>query len=324
MSQARIDKTERLLNLTLALLATKRPMTKGEIFEKIPGYTGTPDSMERMFERDKDELRELGIVVEVLPTDAYFDDEFGYRIISREFFLQKITFTSEESVWLTLAANVITDSTERNQARAGLQKLLSASSAPMEGILEFDNPHHLRITLDRTLNQLWKAMRDKRAISFPYSSARSQDIRVVSPYLLTSRWGHWYVVAQDHKDRQVKTFRIDRMGALTFDGHWEFLEQPQTFSIEDFLERFRGEQVAKTSIKVHRSLAPEHPLVLRSTATESAHPIEPGSLITILNQDRSEIVEMILWAADAVEVIEPQELREEIASILERIIEEGE
>lgn len=324
MSQARIDKTERLLNLTLALLATKRPMTKGEIFEKIPGYTGAPESMERMFERDKDELRELGIVVEVLPTDAYFDDEFGYRIISREFFLQQISFTPEESIWLTLAANVITDNTERDQARQGLQKLLSASSAPVEGFLEFDNPNYLRINLDRTLNQLWKAMRDRRAISFPYSSVRSQEPRLVSPYLLTSRLGNWYLVAQDHKDRQVKTFRIDRMGTFTLDGHWEFLGQPPNFNVEDFLKGFRGEQVANTAVKVHRSLAPEHPLVLRSTTMESSHPLEPGSVITILNQDRSEIIEMILWAADAVEVIEPQELREEIASILERIIEEGE
>jgi len=100
VSAERIDKTERLLNLTLALLATKRPMTKAEIFEQIPGYSGNPESMERMFERDKDELRDLGVTVEVLPTDAYFNDEQGYQIIPRDFFLEDISFTYEESLWL--------------------------------------------------------------------------------------------------------------------------------------------------------------------------------------------------------------------------------
>lgn len=125
MSAERIDKTERLLNLTLALLATKRPMTKAEIFEQIPGYSGSPESMERMFERDKDELRDLGVTVEVLPTDAYFNDEQGYQIIPRDFFLEDISFTYEESLWLAIATNLLHEASPKAGARQGLQKLIT-------------------------------------------------------------------------------------------------------------------------------------------------------------------------------------------------------
>lgn len=59
------QKTERLINLTLALLATKRYLTKSEIFRVVAGYSGSAETMERMFERDKDELRSMGIEIEV-------------------------------------------------------------------------------------------------------------------------------------------------------------------------------------------------------------------------------------------------------------------
>jgi proteasome accessory factor B len=54
-------KIERLINLTIALLATKRYLTKSEIFNSVEGYEGSPETKERMFERDKDDLRSLGI-----------------------------------------------------------------------------------------------------------------------------------------------------------------------------------------------------------------------------------------------------------------------
>jgi len=65
-------KIERLINLTIALLATKRYLTKSEIFNSVEGYEGTPETKERMFERDKDDLRSLGIEIEVGSFDPLF------------------------------------------------------------------------------------------------------------------------------------------------------------------------------------------------------------------------------------------------------------
>ena len=73
-------KAERLINLTIALLGSKRYLAKSEIFRDVAGYEGSSETMERMFERDKDELRNLGIDIEVGTHDAFFEDEVGYRI----------------------------------------------------------------------------------------------------------------------------------------------------------------------------------------------------------------------------------------------------
>ena len=79
------EKTERLINLTMALLATKRYLSKTEIFEQVAGYSGSTETKERMFERDKVDLRALGIEIEVGSHDPLFDDEPGYRISQRNY-----------------------------------------------------------------------------------------------------------------------------------------------------------------------------------------------------------------------------------------------
>ncbi len=96
------QKTERLINLTLALLATKRYLIKSEIFKTVAGYSGSPETMERMFERDKDELRSLGIAIEVKGIDPLFEDEQGYLIRSETFQLSENEFTKEELLYLTM------------------------------------------------------------------------------------------------------------------------------------------------------------------------------------------------------------------------------
>ena len=75
-------KTERLLNLVICLLYTRRPLSKAKIRDAVPQYglTASTEAFDRMFERDKDELRDLGIPLVTEPVDAYFDDEPGYRI----------------------------------------------------------------------------------------------------------------------------------------------------------------------------------------------------------------------------------------------------
>ena len=68
------EKTERLLNLVIALLGTKSFMKKSEILKEIPGYTGSIEARERMFERDKEDLRRVGIAIQVSSLDPLFDD----------------------------------------------------------------------------------------------------------------------------------------------------------------------------------------------------------------------------------------------------------
>ncbi len=321
VSAERIDKTERLLNLTLALLATKRPMTKAEIFEQIPGYSGSPESMERMFERDKDELRDLGVTVEVLPTDAYFNDEQGYQIIPRDFFLEDISFTYEESLWLAIATNLLHEASPKAGARQGLQKLITVGQVGGEEFFDMGAHTELALSFSESLQEIWRSIRERQLLSFTYSTSNGTKRREASPILLTSRLGNWYLVAIDSDDKQVKTFRIDRMSDVSVESSTTFNDLNPSFDLRDFLAHFKGDQFGLVIVKLHKELSSEHPLIAYSSTRFSGKRLGIGSIVRLENLDSDRALELILWAGDAIEVLEPVALRKQIIDILKEIVE---
>lgn len=324
MTGSRGDKTERLLNLTLALLATRRPKTKNEIFAEIPGYSGGPDAMERMFERDKDELRALGINVEVLPIDAYFEDELGYQIIPRNNFLPEITLTFEESIWLSLATNVLSEISADENARQGLQKLLTFTKGPIDEVLEFTNVSKYQIPFNESLDVIWRAIKSSTSLQFIYSSPRKTQTRIASPIILTSRMGNWYLVALDLEDDVVKTFRVDRMFDISLDTQSQFRRPPESFNLNTFLDAFKGDIIEHAEILLHKDLSIDHPLVARAilkTALKTRDKLPAGEKIAFERIDRNLLLEMVLWAGDSVEILSPSNLRADIIERLDRIIQ---
>ena len=97
-------KVERLVNLIALLLDTRRPLTLDQVAELVPGYEASGESLRRMFERDKDELRDLGIPLLTSFEDPLFEDEVGYRIRRDEAELPDLALTREEAAVLGLAA----------------------------------------------------------------------------------------------------------------------------------------------------------------------------------------------------------------------------
>jgi len=126
MSQA---KTERLVNLTMALLDSRRYMRKSEIFRKVAGYSGSDETKERMFERDKDDLRALGIEIEVASHDPIFEDEPGYRIRPDTYQLPQ-SFSSEELGIMSTAITLLADSDIAATTESILRRLNSLPLAP--------------------------------------------------------------------------------------------------------------------------------------------------------------------------------------------------
>ena len=106
MSQVSATKTERLLNLLIMLLVQRHYVSKERIREILYADAPSTDAFEKTFERDKDELRSLGVPIEVGQMDAYFDDEPGYRIRADQFALPEISLESDEAQVVALATRV--------------------------------------------------------------------------------------------------------------------------------------------------------------------------------------------------------------------------
>ena len=103
------NRTERLVNLVICLLSTRRFLTAAQIAATVPGYEHDPDdakdheAFQRKFERDKAELRELGVPLET-GTASVFDTEPGYRIAPREYALPDIPLEPDEAAAVGIAA----------------------------------------------------------------------------------------------------------------------------------------------------------------------------------------------------------------------------
>ena len=100
-------------------------MTKNEIFRNIEGYEGKAEAKERMFERDKDDLRKLGIQIEVGGLDPIFDDEAGYRIRPESYALSLRDLTPTQVTLLSLAAQAWQDAAFADLSQQALRKLTS-------------------------------------------------------------------------------------------------------------------------------------------------------------------------------------------------------
>ncbi len=203
---------ERLVNLVALLLESMRPLTFEQIRDKLQGAYDQVDvdSAKRMFERDKDLLRDIGIPVKVVPTDAW-EIEQGYTIPKDEYYLPEIDFTPQEISALFLAAR---SGGEDPSAEQAVRKLLSGADG---GILAAATGVPLSQEGGASgprLTAAAEAIAERRAVRFTYRTVRgASSERHADPYGLVVRGGHWYLVGLDRERQEMRAFRLSRMSS---------------------------------------------------------------------------------------------------------------
>ena len=203
-------KTERLVNLVLALLSTRRFLTAEQIREAVPGYEADSDeAFKRMFERDKNELRELGVPIET-GSDSAWDDEQGYRIGQRDYALPEVHLEPDEAAALALAAQLW----QTGLAQAASTALVKLQALGIE--LEAGAVHGLEPRVDAgdpALAPCLAAVRSGTALTFGYrrSGAAVAESRTVEPWGVVSWRGPWYLTGYDRAREATRVFRLSRM-----------------------------------------------------------------------------------------------------------------
>jgi proteasome accessory factor B len=211
-------KTERLLSLVVCLLSARRYLTATQIREAVPGYPESFDAFKRMFERDKDELRELGIPLET-GTNAPGDEEYGYRISRQAYELPEIALEADEVAVLGLAARVWRRAELAGAAEGALLKL-RAAGIDAEDLTQPGIEPRVR-TPEAAFGPLWEAVRDRRPVSFGYRAAgrSTAQQRRLEPWGVVNQRGRWYVVGRDADREAERVFRLSRIdGPVTFTG----------------------------------------------------------------------------------------------------------
>ena len=308
-------KTERLVNLTMALLATRRYLTKSEIFRSVSGYEGSDDAKERMFERDKDALRTLGIVISVRGVDPTFEDEPGYRILPETYSLNLAGLSGSDVALLSLAAEAWRGAVLNESAQSALLKLKSMGIESDYDAIPMIAPR-LGI-VSENFHPLSRAVIERRSISFTYlADDLSTATRQINPYGLGSRKGNWYLVGFDLARSAPRTFRLDRIqGLAEIDSRIGSFSVDSDFDVLDFLDANLFFKQHSAQILVRRSKG----WTLRRDARllgedDEFHHIE----ITFNNRQR--LVDQILWHGEDVVVIAPDDLRLEIIEKLQALV----
>jgi proteasome accessory factor B len=227
-------KTERLLNLVVCLLATRRYLTAEQIRQSVPGYPDGSEAFKRMFERDKEELRELGIPLE---TGSDGDEDAGYRIQRQAYELPEIQLNPDEAAVLGLAARVWQRASLAEAASGALLKLRAAG-------VDTDEAASLGIeprvdTHEPAFPALWRAVRDGFPVSFDYQGIgrSAPQRRHLEPWGVVSRRGRWYVAGHDRDRDEVRVFRLSRiLGDVTADGPAGTVVVPEGTDVREIVD----------------------------------------------------------------------------------------
>lgn len=308
-------KTERILNLTICLLVSGRYLPKSQIREAVEGYHELSDAaFERTFERDKDELRALGVPIEVGSFDPVFDDELGYRIKPSEFELPSVELSADEAAVVGVAARVWQHASVAESTRSALAKLRAAGVEPDTSQLAALEPSVQ--AREDAFEPLWTAVLDRVRVSFTY---RRGEKRTLEPWGMTASKGRWYVIGWDTDRKASRMFKLTRI-----------LDKPRrvskvgAYQVPDDLD-LRA---------LARSLAPKEPhrtalIAVRGgkgpTLRRRGQPAEESGEIPLpagfetftvpFSDLRTLAEEVVRYGADVV-VLDPPELRDRVLTML--------
>lgn len=315
------QKTERLLNLVICLLSTRQFLRKEQIRTAVPQYSDCPnaEAFDRMFERDKDELRDVGIPLETGSTDVWFDGEVGYRINRDAYALPEVYFEADELAVLVLASRVWQQASLAAPAARALLKLRAHGIEPDLDSLVGVEPR-VR-TAEPAFEPVYAAVRDRQAIEFPYRTAGTGPVRVrhVQPWGIVSRHGRWYVVGHDRDRGAARVFRLSRIaGAVAAVGPRGAVEPPAGLDLRAQVAAFAPALEKDQAQLLVRSGA-GHALRRRAVAIRAA--AEGWDQVSLMFADLDVLAEEICGYGPTVRVQSPDALRDGVIVRLRAVLE---
>ncbi|BBG02167.1 MULTISPECIES: helix-turn-helix transcriptional regulator [Pseudonocardia] len=316
MSSAR---AERLVNLVLCLMSTRQFLSAERIRATVPGYAeaASDEAFFRMFERDKAELRELGVPLETGHTSA-FDTVEGYRIARADYELGEIELAPDEATVVALAGNLWDTPDLAGAAHGALVKLRAA------GVEVAESPAAtVRTGLhagEPALAPLLAATRAGRAVIFSHrrgGPAGEPTRREVEPWGVVSFRGRWYLVGHDRGRDDVRCFRLSRIqGEIRPTGPEGAVRVPDGVDLRALVRASAGPPPVSGTALVW--VARDRAAGLRRLGRErgpAEHAGRAGVTIELDVRDRDTVARWLAGHGPDVAVLDPPELAGAVRSL---------
>ena len=310
-------KLERLVNLLLMLLSARRPVTVDQIRAVVPGYDNADyDSFRRLFERDKEELRELGVPLETQPVDGW-GDELGYRIPRASYELPAIPLEPDEAAAVALAARLWQSAGLADASQSALLKLRAAGIEADPVATAGIEP---RVAArEEAFEPLLAAVRAGQAVRFPYqpSYADAPVERVVEPWGLVHRHGHWYVVGHDRDRRATRVFKLGRVaGPVSTVGEPGVVVVPAGVDLRAVVAPFDDPATGTATVR----LAPGAAWDVRRVALSASEGDDGWTVAEVPLGDVERFAEWMVGFGPDVVVVEPADARKAVVERLRRAL----
>jgi len=307
-----------MINLVIALLVATRYLSREEIRDLVAGYSDATSeaSFARMFERDKEELRTLGVEILTGPVDPYTDDKDGYRILADDFYLPEIQLTAAESTLIGLASSVWDESVLADEVSRATAKL-RASGAEISGSgFSFLAPR--LAAREAGFGVVWDALLARSVVRFTYHGRR----REVQPWKMISRSGAWYVLGLDETVDSPRVFRLSRIEdqpvRVGSPGAYDLPPAEQIAELASALEP----DLSTGSVRVAIRDAAAGSLRRRGTPVDGDAP-DGFELFDVAYQRPDEIVSAICAAGPDAVVVSPGDIRDQVIAHLRAMVEVG-
>jgi proteasome accessory factor B len=306
-------RAERLVNLVICLLSTRQFLSAERIRQAVPGYEAADGSeradeaFKRMFERDKAELRDLGVPLETGRNSA-FDSDDGYRITRREYELPPIEFDAAEAAAVGIAARLWQSATLGEPARNALIKLRAGGTDVDASGTPGATPHI--DAAEPTLPVLLEAARHARPVTFAYLKSGSgiAELRTLEPWGVLSWRSRWYVVGHDRDRDDARSFRLSRIeGDVTIFGEPGSFARPEQL---DLLKHVAGRDQDETHV-AHIRVTGSGAGRLRRLADS-----EVDGVLSVAYFDISRLAGMVASAGTSARALDPPEL---VAAVVARL-----
>jgi proteasome accessory factor B len=317
-------RTERLLSIVVLLLSSRRYLTAEQIRDAVTGYPEQDEAFKRMFERDKEELRDLGIPLETGSNNAV-DDEIGYRIRRQDYELPEIHLEPDEAAVLGLASRVW-QSAELAGAAAGALLKIKAASRDIDDDSSASQTRGIEprlTTQEPAFGPLWEAVRDRRPVTFSHTAGgRSESSkRELEPWGVVNRRGRWYVAGYDRARGAPRVFRMNRItGQVKLVGPAGSVTVPEGTDVRELVKDWdRTPPRDRTAIlRVRESSG----VGLRRWARETEPaPGYPGwDQLTVSFADAGWYADYLAGFGPDVVVIDPPDLREAVIRRLKGVL----
>jgi predicted DNA-binding transcriptional regulator YafY len=291
---------ERVLNLLIYLLESPAPVTADDVRNTVSGYDDqTDEAFHRMFERDKEVLRRLGVPLKRQALDAW-EVDFGYSVDPEEYAVEDPGLTQEERVALSVAARMV----RVGGGHVGVDALLKLGGVERGGGLEPIGADLGATASD--LGDLFTSVTERRTIEFDYRGKR----RALRPYGIAHRRGHWYLVGRAEDGERV--YRVDRVSNLRLGEEVDSFPKPRGFDVRRVLDELPWETGGEGKIEAEVTFEAD---VAWWAARTLGLPEADGLLrasVPVANPDA--FIGWVLSFGESAEVISPAALRDEVRS----------